>query len=257
MVNRPCLRGAGGVADGPGAVLIGHGRAGWHHGQVLSQVFGPEESWPNQDLVALSDEVDPELVVEAYRAGVFPMPLPGAAFEARIGWWSPVRRGHLPLAGLRVTRSLRQSCRRYQVSLDRDFAQVMTRCADPSRAGGWIDAEIRTVYEQLHHAGLAHSVETWDRQGRLVGGLYGVSLGGLFAGESMFHDPQLGRDASKVALVRLVEVLQTAPGCLLDVQWVTDHLASLGAQEVPRLRYLAMLDDALQRPGPDWAAAQG
>lgn len=219
-------------------------------------MFGPEESWPDQDLVALSYELDGWLLVEAYRAGVFPMPLHQSSFDAQMGWWSPVHRGYLPLDGLRVTRSLRKSCRRYTVTVDHDFDQVVTRCADPARDGGWIDAEIQAGYSQLRQAGVAHSVETWDRAGHLVGGLYGVSLGGLFAGESMFHDPVLGRDASKVALVRLVELLRSVPGCLLDVQWVTDHLASLGAVEVSRRHYLQLLDDALTQSGPDWEQAR-
>ncbi len=220
---------------------------------VLSHVFGPEDSWPDQDLVALSDEIDAGLVLEAYRAGVFPMPLGHGRFGAQMGWWSPVRRAYIPLDGLRVTRSLRQSVRRYHTTVDHDFARVIACCADPARADGWIDRGITRVYGQLHEAGYVHSVEVWDSVGRLVGGLYGVSVGGLFAGESMFHDPIHGRDASKVALVRLVEILAAdAVPRLLDVQWLTEHLASLGAVEMPRRRYLAALEAALDLPAPDW-----
>lgn len=230
------------------------GLPGWHDGQVsLSHAFGPEETWPEQDLVALSDELSPGLVLEAYRAGVFPMPLTRTSFSARMGWWSPVRRAYLPLDELRVTRSLAKMARRYTVTVDRDFGRVIAACGDPSRDGGWIDEGVVAVYGELHRAGLVHSLETWDREGRLVGGLYGVSLGGLFAGESMFHDPEYGRDASKVALMELVRILG-ADGVprLLDVQWLTPHLESLGAVEVSRHDYLDLLEQALDLPAPVW-----
>lgn len=226
-----------------------------HDGQVsLSHAFGPEEDWPDQDLVALSDDFNASLVVEAYKAGVFPMPLQHSSFAARMGWWSPVRRAHLPLDELRVTRSLKKMSRRYTVTVDTDFEGVIAACGDPGREGGWIDHEIRAVYGELHRAGHVHSVETWDAAGRLVGGLYGVSLGGLFAGESMFHDPEHGRDASKVALLELVRILgaDQIPR-LLDVQWLTPHLESLGAVEVSRPDYLELLSRALDEPAPKWA----
>ncbi len=220
----------------------------------LSHAFGPEEDWPDADLVALSDEFSAPLVLEAYRAGVFPMPLSHASFTAHMAWWSPVLRAVLPLDELRVTRSLAKSAKRYEVTVDEDFAGVLAGCADASREGGWIDAEIAEVYGQLHRAGIVHSVETWDRDGRLVGGLYGVSLGGLFAGESMFHDPEHGRDASKVALMGLVRIL-AGDGIprLLDVQWLTGHLESLGAIEIPRKDYLDALGRALDLPAPRWS----
>nr|NLI51685.1 leucyl/phenylalanyl-tRNA--protein transferase [Propionibacterium sp.] len=223
----------------------------------LSHVFGPESQWPDQDLVALTDEFDADLTLEAYRAGVFPMPLTEAGWpEGMMGWWSPVHRGILPLDGLRVTRSLLKSARRFSVTFDRAFGEVIGRCGDPRRPDGWIDDAIVAVYRELHDRGVAHSVEAWTRDGRLAGGLYGVSIGGLFAGESMFHDPVIGRDASKVALLRLVEFLDDGvEGRLLDVQWVTDHLASLGAVEVDRVDYLRLLEEALERPTPDWGNA--
>jgi leucyl/phenylalanyl-tRNA--protein transferase len=161
-----------------------------------------------------------------------------------IAWWSPDPRGILPLPGLRVTRSLRQSCRRFEVRIDTAFAEVMRGCADPGRDGGWITEGIRDAYERLHRMGWAHSVETW-RDGRLVGGLYGIAIGGFFAGESMFH---LERDASKVALVGLVDLLRAGGADLLDVQWTTPHLRSLGAVDVPRSRYLELLAQAVDRP---------
>ena len=121
---------------------------------------------------------------------------------------------------------------------------------------GWITPDIRRVYRRLHQRGIAHSVEAWTSDGELAGGLYGVSLAGLFAGESMFHRPDIGRDASKVALVALVERLRAAgpEGRLLDVQWVTPHLASLGVIEVSRRDYLSRLTVALRRPPPPWPA---
>ncbi|MFP5416564.1 MAG: leucyl/phenylalanyl-tRNA--protein transferase [Actinomycetes bacterium] len=220
---------------------------------TLSGVFGPEHSWPDQDLIALSVEFDADLVAEAYRAGVFPMPLRETGFEDAMGWWSPVHRGILPLDDVRITRSLRQSAKKFVLTADRAFDEVIARCADPRRPSGWIDREVIEVYTELHRLGVVHSVEAWTPTGELAGGLYGVSLGGLFAGESMFHDPLIGRDASKVALVGLARVLDDGfEGRLLDVQWVTPHLASLGAVAIDRVDYLRLLSEALPLPPPDW-----
>jgi leucyl/phenylalanyl-tRNA--protein transferase len=165
-----------------------------------------------------------------------------------ITWWSPVQRGVLPLGRLRVSRSLAKSSRRFEVRIDTAFEDVVAACADPARHGGWIDRRVASAYTELHRLGWAHSVETWQ-DGVLVGGLYGVAIGGLFAGESMFHRVT---DASKVALVGLVELLtdEYAAARLLDVQWRTDHLASLGVVEVPRVAYLHALRAALQVPLP-------
>lgn len=223
----------------------------------LSGVFGPPREWPDQDLIALSSEFDADLVAEAYLAGVFPMPLHDAGLPPdAMGWWSPVHRGILPLDDLRVTRSLRQSAKKYVVTVDAAFADIIERCADPRRPSGWIDSAIVGVYRHLHDLGVAHSVEAWTPDGELAGGLYGVGFGGLFAGESMFHDPVIGRDASKVALLELARILsEGVEGRLLDVQWVTPHLASLGAVEIDRVDYLRLLSEALDLPGPDWSAA--
>lgn len=224
----------------------------------LSGVFGPASSWPEQDLIALSEEFDVELVAEGYLAGAFPMPLKEPALpDDTMGWWSPVHRGILPLDDLRVTRSLRKSSRRYVVTVDAAFGDVIARCSDPSRHSGWIDERVKDVYTTLHDRGVAHSVEAWTPDGVLAGGLYGVSLGGLFAGESMFHDPVVGRDASKVALIALCQVLDAGQELrLLDVQWLTDHLASLGAVEIDRADYLRLLEEALDAPPPDWTTAR-
>jgi len=218
---------------------------------VQSSPFGPPSRWRDDDLIAVSRDVDAEMVLDAYRSGVFPMPVRRGV----MGWWSPLVRGILPLDGLRVARSLRKMIGRYEVRVDTDFRQVLERCADPHRPGSWINADIRTIYTQLHRDGIVHSVESWTQDGRLAGGLYGVSVGGLFAGESMFHDPVIGRDASKVALVALVERLRSAGGSerLLDVQWQTPHLASLGVVEVERPDYLRRLARALTLPPPTWA----
>ena len=218
-----------------------------------SSVFGPWQEWHAQDLIAFSQEFDAGLTLAAYRSGAFPMPLHGSGFSD-MGWWSPMRRGILPVDGLCVSRSLRKSAKRYTTTVDQAFAAVLARCADPTRESGWIDPEIERVYTELHRSGHVHSVETWDSAGRLVGGLYGVGIGGLFAGESMFHDPVHGRDASKVALLALVELLSDAHAedRVIDVQWQTDHLASLGVIEVDREEYLAVLDEALAVPEPAW-----
>ena len=215
--------------------------------------FGSPELWRQDDLVAVSRTFDAGLVLDAYRSGVFPMPARGGL----MGWWSPLDRAILPLDRLRVTRSLRKMTHRYEIRVDSDFEGVLAGCGDPRRPDGWIDADIRRVYRQLHREGEVHSVEAWTSDGKLAGGLYGVGLGGLFAGESMFHRPDIGRDASKVALVALVEILSAAgaEGRLLDVQWATPHLESLGVVEVPRPHYLELLAHALELPDPDWAAA--
>jgi len=217
---------------------------------VVDLPFGPPRRWRHDDLVAVSREFDVELVLQAYRSGLFPMPARGDL----MGWWSPLDRAVLPLDGLRVTRSLRKMTHRYEIRVDTDFQGVLAGCGDPRRPDGWIDEPVRRVYRQLHEAGTVHSVEAWTADGELAGGLYGVSIGGLFAGESMFHRPDIGRDASKVALVALVDLLREAGGeaRLLDVQWATPHLQSLGVVEVPRSHYLRLLDSALPLDPPDW-----
>ena len=198
-----------------------------------------------EDLVCTGADLSPSTLVAAYATGLFPMGL-GRHGGRPLGWWSPDPRGVLPLDGLRVSRSLRRSLRGFEVRVDTAFDDVVRACADPSRSGRWITREVARAYRTLHGLGLAHSVETW-RDGRLVGGLYGVGLGGLFAGESMFHRET---DASKAALVALVGLLRADGDArrLLDVQWRTDHLGSLGVVEVPREEYLGRLAVALRAP---------
>ncbi len=193
--------------------------------------------------MAVGADLEPATLLAAYSRGLFPMPLKP---EGRIGWWSPPERGVLEPDGLIVHRSLRRACRRFDVRVDTAFAEVVDGCADPSRPHGWIDDQMRTAYVRLHHAGLAHSVETW-RDGELVGGLYGVAVGGLFAGESMFYRT---RDASKVALVALAAGLQDGFSRLIDVQWATPHLLSLGVSAIPRPQYLRRLPALLASPLP-------
>jgi leucyl/phenylalanyl-tRNA---protein transferase len=201
--------------------------------------FPPAESADAIGVVGLGADLEPGTLLAAYRRGLFPMP---AGRDGPLAWWSPDPRGVLPLDGLRVSRSLRQSVRQFEVRVDTAFAQVMAACAEPTRPHGWITTEIRAAYQRLHDLGWAHSVEAWTPSGELAGGLYGLAIGGFFAGESMFHRR---RDASKVALVALVDLLRKAGATLLDVQWSTDHLASLGVVDVSRTEYLARLRRAL------------
>ncbi|MEO6509646.1 MAG: leucyl/phenylalanyl-tRNA--protein transferase [Nocardioides sp.] len=207
---------------------------------------GPGRFDPEDDLVAAGADLLPGTLLEAYRRGLFPMPS-GRRGDPML-WFSPVRRGVLPLDGLQVSRSLRRSVSHFETRVNTAFATVVDACADPRRPAGWIDPDIRAAYGERHRLGWAHSVEAW-RDGRLAGGLYGVSIGGLFAGESMFHRET---DASKVALVALVDLLRDAPGeaRLLDVQWRTPHLASLGCVEISRRTYFERLPQALAATVP-------
>jgi leucyl/phenylalanyl-tRNA--protein transferase len=209
-------------------------------------VLPPAEQADDRGVVGVGADLEPGTLLAAYRSGLFPMPVDAGL----LAWWSPDPRGILPLDGLVVSRSLRRSCRRYEASLDRDFPAVIAACADPRRPHGWINHDVVAAYTRLHELGWAHSIEVWE-DGALVGGLYGVGIGGFFAGESMFHRRP---DASKVALVHLVGLLQAGGATLLDVQWTTPHLVSLGAVDVDRSTYLGLLAEALTRPpalGPD------
>ena len=186
-------------------------------------------------------ELTPEVLLSAYMQGIFPMALE----DGRIHWFSPQPRAILPLDGLRVSQSLRRVLHHgpFEVRFDTAFEQVIAACAAPApgREETWISAEIIEAYNRLHRLGFAHSVESWVGE-ELVGGLYGVSIRGFFAGESMFSRR---RDASKVALYHLVQRLRARDFRLLDVQHTTPHLIRLGAVEVPRRTYLALLRQAL------------
>jgi leucyl/phenylalanyl-tRNA--protein transferase len=207
---------------------------------------GPERFHPEDDLVATGADLEPGTVLEAYRRGLFPLPIGGR--RAPMAWFSPVRRGVLVPGDLRVSRSLRRSARVFEIRVDTVCAEVIDACADPRRPSGWIDEQIRTAYLRLHDLGWVHSVETW-RDGRLVGGLYGVAMGGLFAGESMFHHET---DASKVALLGLVALLDDGKDRLVDTQWQTPHLSTLGVSEVARADYLDRLRVVLTTPDADF-----
>jgi leucyl/phenylalanyl-tRNA--protein transferase len=202
------------------------------------------------EVAGVGADLEPGTILAGYRRGLFPMRL---GRGGQLAWWSPDPRGVLPLDGLRVSRSLRRSAARFEVRVNTRFESVMRACADPRRPDGWIDESFVDAYTTLHRLGWAHSVETWQ-DGELVGGLYGVAIGGLFAGESMFHRVA---DASKVALVRLVDLLRAGGASLLDVQWVTPHLASLGVVGVPRAEYLRRLERAVRDPGPVWPTPPG
>lgn len=206
-------------------------------------VFDPTE-WPDDDCIAGGADLEPETILDAYRAGAFPMP-----HRRQMLWWSPLERGVLGHGDIRISRSLRRSMRDFRFTVDQSFEEVVDACADPSRPGGWITRSIKAAYLRLHDLGYAHSVETRDTDGRLVGGLYGLSIGSLFAGESMFHRAP---DASKAALVVLVERMSALPQWLVDTQWRTDHLASLGVRAVPRAQYLDQIGTLVDGPMPDW-----
>jgi leucyl/phenylalanyl-tRNA--protein transferase len=184
-----------------------------------------------------------DLLVSAYASGWFPM----AVHSGEIRWYSPDPRGIIPLDAFHVPSRLARVVRAgtFDIEIDRDFEAIIRACAGADRHDGdpgtWIDDEIIESYKALHRAGLAHSVEAWQ-DGQLAGGLYGVALGGAFFGESMFHRVT---DASKVALVALVDRLRSRGYQLLDLQWVTPHLEQFGAIEIARRTYLKMLEDAL------------
>ncbi|MBN9061226.1 MAG: leucyl/phenylalanyl-tRNA--protein transferase [Rhizobiales bacterium 65-9] len=187
--------------------------------------------------------ITPEIVLRAYAAGLFPMA--ESADDPGLYWVEPQQRGVVPLDGLRISRSLAKTVRqdRFEARVDHDFDAVIDACAaeNQNRPNTWISGRIRQLYRALFDRGAAHTVECW-RDGALVGGLYGVSLGAAFFGESMFHRQT---DASKVALVHLVARLRSGGYRLLDTQFITDHLASLGAVEIPRARYRRLLADAV------------
>ncbi len=184
--------------------------------------------------------IPPELLLEAYRRGIFPM----AMDDGEIAWFSPDPRAHIPLdENFHIPHGLRRALKKnlFEIRINTAFEEVMRACAD--RGESWISEEIIGSYMELHRLGFAHSVEAW-RENQLAGGLYGVSLGGAFFGESMFHR---ATDASKIALVALVGRLRTCGFALLDTQWITPHLKTFGAREIRRATYLRRLAAALKR----------
>ncbi|MSZ41298.1 MAG: leucyl/phenylalanyl-tRNA--protein transferase [Actinobacteria bacterium] len=201
----------------------------------------PRTSEPGEEILAIGADLAPSTLLSAYCNGLFPMHVS----SGELAWWSPDPRGVMELDNLQVSASLRKSMRRYRVTFDTAFELVMRGC-DENRSESWITHEFIDSYCALHEMGWTHSVEVWDEE-ELVGGLYGIEVGGLFAGESMFHRK---RDASKVAFVTLVEHLKDAGGVrLFDVQWKTDHLETLGVSEISRNDYLDRLSVAVSQPG--------
>jgi len=196
-------------------------------------------------------EITPELIIRAYQAGIFPMS--EDATDDDIFWVSPELRGILPLDGFRLSTSLRKAIRKsgFTIKVDTDFEAIIEGCATvgADRETTWINRTIRNVYGELFRRGVAHTVEVWDG-GDLVGGLYGLAIGAAFFGESMFHRRT---NASKMAMAHLVERLNAGGFVLLDTQFVTDHLESLGGIEIPRAVYEERLAATLLRDG-DWSA---
>jgi len=185
-----------------------------------------------QEIVAVGGDLEPATLIGAYSEGLFPMPV-----GRHLGWFSPDPRAVIPLGGLHVSRSLRRSLAGFEIRIDTAFEEVMRACGDPPRPHGWINEAFVDAYTRLHELGWAHSVEAW-KEGELVGGVYGVRIGAFFAGESMFHRVT---NASKVALWATVELLRVEGVQLFDVQWMTPHLASMGAVEISRDEYLRLL----------------
>ena len=205
--------------------------------------FPDRSKWPRHDVVGRGADLEPETLIYAYRHGVFPMVSnEGIGKDSDLLWWSPQMRAVIPLDGLKVSRTMRRSAKKFEVRVDTQFENVMRNCAAPHRDNGWITEDFIDAYLRLHHLGWAHSVEVIDESGLLAGGLYGVRINRFFAGESMFH---LVRDASKVALMALVETMKSSRMSLLDVQWLTPHLASLGAVAINRDEYLRRLEIAV------------
>ena len=221
--------------------------------------FPPAATADARGRVVVGGDLEPGTLLSAYRAGVFPM----RQGSGELAWWSPDPRAVMTPDRLRVSASLRRSRRRFVTRVDTAFEAVVDACADRGEdAYLWITAEVREAFVRLHQLGWAHSVEAWtvatdDEPSVLAGGLYGVAIGGLFGGESMFHRR---RDASKVALAALADLLRDdgrdGAGRLIDVQWITPHMASLGAVEVRREEYLARLERALALPLPPAFAAR-
>lgn len=195
---------------------------------------------PAEGLVAVGGDLRPERLLLAYSSGLFPWTV------RPVTWWSPDPRGVFELGAMHISRSLRRRLRQapYEVTFDRAFRRVMEMCAGVRRPGGWITREFIEAYDVLHRGGHAHSVECW-RSGELVGGVYGVRVGGLFAGESMFHRAD---DASKIALVGLHDHLVERGFVLFDIQMTTEITSAMGAVQIPRREYLRRLSEAVVIP---------
>lgn len=214
--------------------------------------FPDADTAPGDEPLAYGGDLRVETLLEAYGQGIFPWP----GDSGIIWWWSPDPRAVIPIDGLHVSRSLGRTLRRgaLRCTSDTAFGAVVQACADRPGEGTWITPDMQAAYTRLHARGHAHSVEVWDAANQLVGGLYGVSVGRVFCGESMFHRVS---DASKVAMVATMRVLRRSGYDLFDVQLPTPHLASMGAVDMPRRDYLDLLDRGLDAPaGWDATAAR-
>jgi leucyl/phenylalanyl-tRNA---protein transferase len=240
-----------------GALPCVCGKCGWHvnlsHGTLAYLIFGNHPCRPEANRMANREfiEITPEVLLKAYACGIFPMA--ESAEDPALYWIEPEKRGVIPLDRFHMPTRLARTVRsdRFTITVNRDFDAVLEGCAEPrpGRPRTWINARIRVLYRKLYERRHCHSLEVYEGDS-LVGGLYGVTLGRAFFGESMFHRV---RDASKVALVHLVARLKTGGFKLLDTQFVTDHLRSFGAIEVPRRQYHKLLEAALTGEG-DFAA---
>jgi leucyl/phenylalanyl-tRNA--protein transferase len=199
--------------------------------------------WPK--LTFFGSTWDSEVLLAAYRLGMFPMPYEIAGDEDAIGWWSPQERAIFKPSDIVVSTSLSRVFKKFTITMDQDFAAVIQACGDPARPSGWINQEVIDSFCGLHQLGIAHSVEVWNLNGDLVGGLYGLDLGGIFAAESMFHHES---NASKVALAYLGQQLNDGSGRIIDTQWQTPHLASMGATTMSRSQYCGQLPELLMLP---------
>ena len=204
--------------------------------------FPTPEQMPKDDLVTLGADLKPETLIDSYKHGIFPMHIQ-IENKREIGWWSPQQRGILPLDKINISSSLKKSMKKYFVTFDQDFDAVIEGCGDDKRPKGWINKDIKIAYKKLFDLGYVHSVEVWNKKDELVGGLYGVEVNGLFAGESMFHKET---DASKTAMVYLVNQLKEAGGeRIFDVQWQTPHLKSMGVIKISRAKYISLLPEVM------------
>jgi leucyl/phenylalanyl-tRNA--protein transferase len=205
--------------------------------------INPDIVWPK--LTNFGSNWDSETLISAYRVGLFPMPYEIGGKESAIGWWSPKSRAIFYPGQIYVSTSLKSAVKKFSVTVNQDFEAVLRACGNPDRESGWINENVISAFTALHQMGVAHSIEVWDNEGRLAGGLYGIELGGVFAGESMFHAT---KNASKVALVHLGELLNDGSGRIIDTQWMTSHLESMGAKPIDRGEYCRLLPSLMAIP---------
>ena len=203
--------------------------------------INPDLVWPK--LTKFGSTGDPEVLLTAYRTGLFPMPYEIDGQESAIGWWSPEPRAVFYPDEIHISNSMKSAMNKFKVTVDVDFEAVIRACGNPERESGWINEDVVSAFTSLHISGVAHSIEVWDLDGKLAGGLYGLELGGLFAGESMFHSTT---NASKVALIHLAGLLNDGLGRVIDTQWMTDHLKSMGAKPINRREYCQKLPKLLE-----------